>query len=156
METKKNVNVINFLAVLLWAATAASTLLPFKKARDLSDPAHVLTFFGRSLYEVSPFWGVATGLSAVLFIWLLLSCLPSREKILLSFPLSTYQVTALPAVMVDFRVWESSYNMNLFTGYELGWVLYVVLSAVALVSTFVSLHRQLQVKADMQFQPALP
>ena len=99
---------------------------------------------------------MATGLSAVLFIWLLLSCLPSREKILLSFPLSTYQVTALPAVMVDFRVWESSYNMNLFTGYELGWVLYVVLSAVALVSTFVSLHRQLQVKADMQFQPALP
>jgi len=141
---KKYVKAINILALLLWTATTAcSLLLPFEKARSLAEPAHVLIFLGFNLREVSV-WGIGVVLAPMLFIWLLLCPLSSNPKVLLSFPLSIYMATSLPVSMLDLQTWAAANRMDLFSGPEWGWSLYIAFSVPALICTFAALHCQAQ------------
>lgn len=128
------------LALLLWAIVAASTLLPFKQARDLFEPASVLVFHGRNLWEVSA-WGVAILLVPVLYIWLLLAPITPQNRSLLIFPLSIYQFTALSEATKDLQTWAGT-RYDLFTEHELGYVLYTAFSIPAFVFTLTAIHSQ--------------
>ena len=102
------------------------------RGQDLEDAAHVLTFYGLSLWEVSPIWGTAVVLSPLLLLAYLLCEAPTA----LWFPLAVYQATAVPGALMELRNWAAEHTVKLLAGLQVGWGVYVCLAAAMLVCTF--------------------
>ena len=131
----KHRKAIHALATFLCVATTASTALPFVRGRDLEEAAHVLTFCGMNLWEVSPIWGTAVVLGPLLLLAYLLCEAPTA----LWFPLAVYQATAVPAALMDLRNWATEHGVKLLTGLQVGWAVYVCLSVTMLVCTLTAI-----------------
>ena len=125
------------IALLFSIFNAVSIFLPFISARDITELAHHMVFRGINLQEVS-IWGIGVAVAPLLYVSLLLSRLPGRDKIWLWFITVVFQGLSFTGARIDVQQWlvENATSIER----NIGLAIYPVLSIAAAALVFLAIH----------------
>ena len=128
-----------WLAVSCVVANAASVALPFVSGRDPVETFVVRTFHGLNLQEVS-WMGAGVMIAPMIWLVLLFSRLPYRDKVWLWVCNIVFQSICYPGALGAARqwLWENTVDVEL----GIGVAAYPVLAAFAAALVFWSLHAE--------------